>query len=469
VTYNGGADPDLSELGNGLLDAERSNTLYPDGCYSEKERAPSYLSLGNANGFHGVISFWVKANHAPPVEVDPRGHPFLKWTHFSSGVKGLNSPDQFFYLGTGPSSSGAAVVCQFEVGDSLADTQMEHRFQLARALTSHQWSLVTMYYDFRSPNPPGQVRGGQDNCGELLLNVGIAYKDKGPSGRYGDGNNPVSASDITMPDIFGAHRLVLGAGRPLIEFNGDLFSGSGADSTFDELAIYDFGGGEPVQGGAGVFAAATSDTLASPGVLAARRYKDGRYYRESDYPASGGLRTAMGPLRNAAEYFSPPIRLGPCRIKALAWTQVVPSGLKAPLPLPPPPSQPAVDEDREDGDNPEAPLPLPPPPSQPGIDGDPDGGDNPGDGRILLELADISGGSYLDDASGKPIDRTYDRPALSQVERSVAAPFRLHAVFQLNLADKDNTTILDPLALDDVTVVYEPLGGRRITLWEESR
>jgi hypothetical protein len=29
--------------------------------------------------------------------------------------------------------------------------------------------------------------------------------------------------------------------------------------------------------------------------------------------------------------------------------------------------------------------------------------------------------------------------------------------------------ILDPLVLDDVTVIYEPMSGRRITAWDDFR
>jgi hypothetical protein len=206
----------------------------------------------------------------------------------------------------------------------------------------------------------------------------------------------------------------------------------------DELAIYDFGGAGP-----GGIPAAPDATRCSPGVLAVYRFKEGRYYKESAYTS-----LATPGTNRAGEYFSPPIHLGSCRIKSLAWTQVVPRGLKAPLP-PDPPS--------------------PAPPSQPGVDGDDASGDNPGDGRILLELVNASGRDYLDDLAGQPIAQTFSSPASSPVERLVNAPFRLHAVFQPNLADKNNTPILDPLALDDVTVVYEPLGGRRITAWEDSR
>ncbi len=427
VTYNSGGSPDLSELGNGLLDAARPNTLYPDGIYSEKDRAPSYLSLGNANGFHGVLSFWIKSNVAPPTEASDRGHPFFKWTNFSTGIPGAESADQFFFLGDGGRIGyypPAGPSCQFEVGHGTFDVDKEHRFRRDRFLTPHQWSLVTMYYDFRSPTPD------KDNCGELLLNAGIADEDKGSADVYGVSNNdPPSAADITLDHLLpdgssGPHRLVLGKGRPESELHDVAENtGSGADASFDELAIYDFGGATLPD------IPAPPATLASPGVLAASRFKEGRYYKESDYAGLGGTPG----LNTAAEYFSPLISLGPCWIKAIAWTQVVPRGLKSPLPAG----------------------------GQAGVDGDPGS-----DGAILLELANDSGGNYLQDAAGHAINQTFDRPASSRVDRPVNAPFRLHAVFRPNLADKDNTPILDPLALDDVTVVYEAMEGRRILSWD---
>jgi hypothetical protein len=54
------------------------------------------------------------------------------------------------------------------------------------------------------------------------------------------------------------------------------------------------------------------------------------------------------------------------------------------------------------------------------------------------------------------------------VDRTPAGPFRLHAIFRPNLEDKDNTPILDPLALDDVTILYDPPGGTRILTWMET-
>ncbi len=432
VTYNGGGSPTLSELGNGLLHPTRPNTLYPDGIYSEKDRAPSYLDQNNANGFHGLITYWLKPNCIPLSgqwgAYLNRLHPYFMWTNFREAIRGgdLLSPNQFFYLGDEfCSRCGAAIVCLFEVGHELHDTRQEHRFIRGGSLPPHQWHLVTVSYDFQSPD--------KDDCSDLRVNAGLAINDHwGLIDQYNSfGNDPSQAADITLDDIFGPHRLILGKGWPEGQPPSTGPLGTGADATFDELAIYDFGGATYT---AGVSTPATPATLATPGVLAAHRFKEGRYYKESTYPTSGGLLTALGALRNAGEYFSPLIRLGPCRIQALTWTQVVPRGLKAPLPAE----------------------------GQAGVDGDP--GD---DGRIILELTNASGGDYLQDTAGRRVSSVFHNPASSPVDRTLNASFRLHAIFQPNLADKANTPILDPLALDDITVIYEPLGGRRILVWGE--
>ncbi len=410
-----------AQLGFSVLDAARPNTLYPDGCYSEKDRAPSYFDKGNADGFHGVVSFWLKPNH----RISGRAHPFLKWTNFMSGLTDGESLDQFFFLGDCSSfdvdslDPGASdgIVSQFEIGHQTgtdADLNREHRFAQGTG-SPHVWGLITMYYDFRSPS--------QNDTGRLILD---AHLEAGMTDSYptAAGNDPVSASDITGDDLYGRHRISLGGGRPSQEYEVPAHAGSGADATFDELAVYDFGGAQVVTETPLVVKPADPETLASPATLASARFKEGRYYKESDYlgpygDSAGALLTPPGPGRSAAEYFSPVLRLGgACRIRSLAWTQVVPQGLRAP--------------------------------ADPG----PEGG-------ILLELVNVAGDGYLPDG----IERPYADAAVSAVGRTVGVPFRLHAIFQPNLANKDNTPILDPLALDDVTVVYEPVGGRRILAW----
>jgi hypothetical protein len=442
VTYVSGLPADPSQLSYGLLNPTRPNTLYPDGVYSERDRAPAYLDRDNANGLQGLISFWIKSNHAPPVRPSfsdsygHRGHPFIKWTNVTQGGGSGASLDEFFYLGDsfgvgnlGGGGEGymdtdvGSVVCFFEDAHTVSDGLHEHCFQRKLPLTPHQWSLVTMYYDFRNSRVT--------DLGELRVNAGIVDLDRGSDSCYQPvGNDPNAAADITLDHLLlpapgiGPHQFVLGMGRPTYGSSVGEWIGSGADATLDEVALYDFGGAGP-----GGMPAAPSASVASPEVLAANRFKEGRYYKESAY---AGLIASSG-SNTAGEYFSPLIRLGgPCHLKAIAWTQVVPRGLKAPLPVG----------------------------GQAGVDGDP--GE---DARILLELADASGGDYLKDVAARPIDGTFRSPAFSFVQRTVNAPFRIHAVFQPNLADPGDSPILDPLALDDVTVVYETIGGRRILTW----
>ncbi len=419
VTFNDAepAHPLPSQLANGLLDATRPNTLYPDGVYSEKDRAPSYLDRDNANGLQGLISFWGKSGHDVKAAPWPRGHPFFKWTHFTVGNPVLDSQDQFFFLGEG---LGGWVTCQFEINHDTDDDEREHCFKVARILRPHAWALITLSFDLRSAEHARRGRG------TLRVDAGIlGTEDLEEKDSYEDESSPPPAVDFTMPDLFGDHRLSLGGGRPLLESGMEMYTGSGADVTFDELAVYDLGGA-----GEGGIPAADLPTLASPGILALTRFREGRYYRESEYPASGGMGVAPGLLRNAGEYVSPLIRLeGPSRITALAWTQIVPAGLRAPLDAGP-------------------------------------------DGEVILELLgenpEVPGAEYLRDIGGIPIARTFSSPAFSRVDRIVSVPFRLHAVFKPNLAEKDNTPVLDPLALDDVTVVYEPAGGRRILSFSDS-
>ncbi len=72
-----------AELGNGLLDAVKPNTLHPDGVYAERDRCPAYFDLGNAHPAHGLVSFWIKSDHQPPQGSGwvCSGHPFLKRTN----------------------------------------------------------------------------------------------------------------------------------------------------------------------------------------------------------------------------------------------------------------------------------------------------------------------------------------------------------------------------------------------------
>ncbi len=411
------------ELGRSLFDAAKPNTLYPDGCYSEKDRAPSFLDKGNAHPYHGMLSFWIKLNHGDPVGSVLRGHPYVIRTNFSTGgYAGGFSPDQFFFLGhafqrgtvlVAPSSN---LVQQFEIGHNTSDVGNEHRHDVPRSTLPHRWCLYTTCWDF----------GRASNQGTWIFEAGAVVVDDGVgfgnSDTYSGINDWTLASDITQDDRYGPHRTSLGGGRPAEELDISLVTGSGADATLDEFAIWDFGDG----------GTDAHHTCPQTWVLASTRYKEGRYYKESDY---AGL-TASAGMNKAGQYFSPPIRLGVgARILGLSWSQNVPRGLRGPL---------------EQG-------------RRPGLDGD-----NPPDGRIVFELADAAGTDYLRNLGGRAVDRLFINPALSPVGEQVGVPFRLHAVFQPNLdpATMQDSPLIEPMVLDDVTVTYRLPGGVRLLAWD---
>jgi hypothetical protein len=452
------ADTKQAPLANGLFDAALPNTLHPDGAYSEWERAPAYLDEDNLNGLHGLISFWAKSNYHMGEYLGPeygpgnpyppgsynhwpldRSRQYLKWSNYDAGPFGGQpshaSVDQFFALvhTENIGADNSRFICQFETGHQGSDSMLEHRFQTGdrpwgqrRVSLTHQWQLITFAWDLHAPG------SSYHQVGELLTNGGLEAEDRAPDDDYpySGGNDPSLALSFTADDRFGKHLIMLGRrgflGEADIIFTFpeiDFSVGLGADATFDEFAAYDFGGFVPE--------GRSAESLNAPADLALTRFREGRYYKESDYT---DLVDSNSANKKAGRWFSPRIDLGASRILSLSWTQVVPRGLKAPL----------------DADG------------RAGIDGDP----GP-DGRVSLELSDLVGNGYAPDARGVLIDARFTDDVLSRINRPVSSPFRLHAVFQPNLADKDNTPILDPLALDDITILYEPVGGRTILRWEE--
>ena len=89
-------------------------------------------------------------------------------------------------------------------------------------------------------------------------------------------------------------------------------------------------------------------------------------------------------------------------------------------------------------------------------------GDPVPDGRIALELADpgvqvpaIPGQSYLKDRDGVPISTLFSQSQGELINRWITGPLRLHAVFQPNLSNPLVKPVLDPLALDDITLTFQ--------------
>lgn len=412
---------------------EKPNTLYPDGAYSELGRSPAYRSTQNANGVRGVMSFWIKPHYEKHfgAPATARHRAMIRWNSVDQMQCTGSSTDQLFVLFDsqgGMGMGGPVAGAWFETGHSPADADVEmlHRAFVGLDLP-RRWRLITFYWDFKSCKVPG----GADATGKFIVDapsgpLAQGHLSMGNTYAQSDNNNYTAASDITInPNpLVGPHLLRLGrayAAWPQEFSNGAGASmvGEGADATYDELAIYDFGGSTPPL-------QASNAIFNSPNVLALQRFRDGRYTSSSTY---AGLGTAGN---TAPEYLSPAIDLGRVILRALAWTQTVPRGLLAPLP----------------------------PGGQPGVSGDPGV-----DGRIGFDLTDLSGSAHPPRPSGGAFKSYLMNPTWSRLDLPVATAFRLHAVFQANLQDPSNSPILDPLVLDDVTVVYEPAGGAPPLSW----
>ncbi len=409
------------ELGNSLMSsaAGKMNTLYPDGAYSEPTRVPAYLSRLNANGFRGVISFWVKPNFdirkhnlASATWGRARGHPFLNWTH-RTGSGGADFT-QFFFLGycniRGQIGNAAAGVssfaafyetCHVSTATEMLDDHAEFEFVTPpRADAAHSWHLFSHYWNLQATD--------EKLSGEMHVDAGTAAQDRGfrpgqdDDQIYGqpNGNGWPVPYDITQDNYNGPHMLNLGWRGPTGSGNYSVlggYVGSSADATIDEFAIYDFGTNQ-----------------GSPGTLSAARYQDGRFYKGSRYVnlTEPGIYNPLdaATVDLAPLYFSPVIQLpAGAKIQKVAWTWLSS------------PSQPA--------DYAEIAL------VRPGADG------------------------YLwSEASSRSTSGTLTGQIWT-LERMVPGPFRIQAVFRRPAALTANVPLLDSPVLDDLSVVYQSPGG----------
>ncbi len=428
-------DSDQPLASASLWDASRPNTLHTDGLYIERGRQPGYACMGNMAAQRGTISFWAKPSYdGQRQNVDQGGwsggHKVRRHLYWNAtrtdGVTPPNEKTAALAFVNATSSQFGATVCGPVAFGGILETRLTSSDDLGfgwietsvatpqRTDPPHRWRLLTMFWD------------AAESTASYALNVavdrGLRAADRGD---WWYGLTLLSGDiDFRMPD---GYTMTSGLLPPAVFYlgrrgndhqNGHPIANYGApDATFDEFAIYDFG-------------AVNATAWAAAVTMTQNRFADGRFIKASAYAGLG----AGG--NEAPEYHSAPVDLGRARLKRLAWTAVVPRGLRAPL--------------RQGG--------------QAGVDGD----DGP-DGRILLELADPSGQAYALDARGRPMDRIFTRSGGEAVGRWVEAPFLFHAAFQPNLEDPDDTPILDPLALDDVTLTYERPGGPRLLQWETGR
>ncbi len=425
ATRGNGSSPDLSELRFSLLHRTTPNTLYPDGCYSEKDRAPAYFDRGNADGFHGVLSFWVKPNHAYTAR---RKHQYVHRTNYTARISSTASTDQLFWVGDASDNAGQNVAGCFEIGHQNFDAArvslvlVEHEFRTpGRPQVPRRWRLVTFSWDARalSGGDPRNIQSG-DDCGEILLDAGSLPGDIGAVDLYTPGvahrgNWPQLASDLTEDERIAGlsvpHLLCLGRHGRFWEHVVDRECGSGADATLDEFALYDFGGAGPDG-----IPAALPDTLASPAWLARERFKEGRYYAESSYYPPG-----IHGDGEAASWVSAPILLPRgAGIGKIAWTW-------------------------------NRPVELP-------------------TDYAEVELLDVQASGYLDAATRSRStlgpdwsrDRQEWTPGLP-----ASGPFRLRVVFRRDVALPEGTPILDSPMLDDLTVSCTLQGGPHLGAFGE--
>lgn len=403
-------------------------TFLPDGAYVELDRTPGYPLAGNVAPTRGTASFWVKPNYDvtkcfPGLSPFHRRHIYLNATRHT----GIPSVTQCFtILNTLHSEPLNGHPYGFTLywenvrasyppppppsGNDFGWEQNAGTPNRKDFILPHRWYLLTMMWDFEEPT------GKQGSL--VYVDAGLGGSsptniDRNDTTFYNITIATAAATPLTDPDGSAPAYVYLGRRGPGMGIVATLDNASyGApDATLDELLVYDFG-----------TPASTAEGPTS--VLASQRFTEGRYYKESVY---GGLGAAGN---RAGEWFSAPVDLGNVVLTGLAWTQTVPRGLRAPAGAKP-----------EDGD--------------PGLDA-----------RILLELSDIPGTGIKADVSGIPLPYA-GCAAGSRLDRRVAGPFRLHAVFQPMLADPNARGIIDPLALDDVTLLYRPLGSDPVTHWEE--
>ena len=391
-----------------LWDASTPGMLRTDGLYVEQGRQPGYACKGNLSPSRGTLSFWVKPNYdgkqCSSGGNPQRGHTYLN----NSRNDGNQAHTGCFAIVQGRVGTLGALYMALHWENTCSpgsDFGEEQAFSLdCLQYQSHTWHLATWFWDMtHTANVYEGTRAYYNARIPASGKIGGYYTTTlSYPGPYLDFTQPDGYLTAPDPSLLPPAVFYLGQ-RGNLPYNAVDGRSAPPDATFDDLAIWDFGPSPS--------AIAPTDTLVQ------NRFKAGRFYKESDYL---GL-TGSG-MNKAGEYFSPPVDLGRVRVLRLAWTRILPPGLKAPA--------------------------------------------DPGpDGNILLEMTDAAGIDYLPDADGRLIDRAFSLPAASAVDRKVSAPFRLHAVFQPNLADPANTPILDPLALDDVTVVYRPAGGRRLSSW----
>ncbi len=418
------ADSELNcaavNLTRSVLDKSRPNTLYPDGCYAERNREPAYLGDPNLPKRHGLLSFWVKPNYdfAKAPRLGPgarrqtrRGHLFFLATrhkfncsvppHHPSTMNNQPSTQQFLLGQCCGEAVGEVFGADFEINflfpgvpSPPEDDNREHEFVVPDVPPPRVWRLISFYWDFETTGA-----GSHHAAGEMVLD-GTRFGSNEAYGKSSQ-NMGLDCQDLTgapadcyaFSERGGPHRFVLGSRFNEIErwMKFDC-CGSGADATIDEFAVWDFGQ-DP------------GNTLVQN--LAATRYADGRYYRGNVYTRYGAA-----PVDDQApEWTSAPLRLpAGSLLDSVSWTL------------------------------------------------------SPSQGYWLeLELLEPDGSGYLGASEASSRSGNAGNAQTWKVDRSPGKPFRAHAVFR---RDVMAPSLLDTPRLDDLSFTYTPPGGLPVLSWD---
>ncbi len=435
-----------AELGLGCWCSDASlklNTLYPDGAYSEVFRVPSYFDKSNVHGLHGTMSFWVKTAYDLPHPPANQYGSAAAWRSHAFVMRSnpLHEEQQFFFVGDGhgdPSSRPWSLMLALEVGKDSVDTQtppptsQEAMFYSGRRTTPHAWQLITVAWDFLSPDG--------DSVGEFVLDNGAGTATASAEGYFGSKASLwPAATDITADSGTILHRMALGAqGRALAwQYQGVVpwptnGVAPGADATLDELAVWDFGGAfltadlasaTAVSNSLGVVAA-PADALGAPNTIASQRFQAGRYHRGSTPPPVAGLPFEQDP---DAAWVSGPVRLpAGARIRELRWTWLTAPGLSRDF------------------------------------------------AEVELLKPDLSGHLWREASSRSVLQPGWRPPPLStlqswRLDEAPGGPFRIRVDFRriLPVVPLPLTPILESPVFDDLTVLYLPSGGPRLLSYGE--
>ncbi len=412
---------DLRELKLGLLRAPRwtgrLGTLYPDGAYSCRGRAPAFAGLANARPSRGLMSFWVKDDaHLLPWS---RGRMYLGGTGFgplatpadptldTQWFSILHVPDTGT-LGVDVASPGQLAYWAMFDADHSETAFYENLYRvLPEEDSGPRWHLVTFAWDTGSESGGSAVGVAH---GVLLLDEGSTVQDR--RSRFeqeylynvGDEYTGWITDDWTASGAYGPHLMTLGPWeRHLYQPDTGWNVGGGADATFDEFALWDYG----------------PDACGHDGpapALAATRWREGRYYRQDAWPERG-LEEADASSRRAAQYLSAPIRLPVgSRIQGIHWTWLNPKAL-------------------------------------------------PGDfAEVALTRASPSPGGW-EYLWGDRLSRSVRAPGWAaelqcwDCGRAASGPFRIQAVFRRTVPLADDVPVLESPVLDDLSVVYRTCGA----------